>query len=70
MQLTDEGTPVAEIGEGDRFEHWLYGLVVVLYRRDVTSNNGKPLVRLGLMAALGEVADDWRPNARIHVLED
>lgn len=69
--LAKEGTPVAEIQVGDRFDHWLHGPVTVLRKYDVTDNHGRPLVRLGLMGAAGEFTDDWaewRPGFEIHLL--
>lgn len=64
------GTPVAKIQDGDRFRHWRYGPVIVVYRRSATTCDGKPLIQLGLSAEIGEIPDDWRPNAKIHLLED
>lgn len=65
MQLTDEGTPVAEIQEGDRFRHWCHGVVTVT---DKVEESDRVLLKLDTQN--GVTADAYRLSTKIHVLED
>lgn len=67
MQLTDGGTPVAEIQEGAQFRHWCHGVVTVT---GIEPNQEKGITKLLINAANGATAVFFRRTTRITLIED